>query len=204
MLDFTTNPLVALYFACENKEGEVIVLAPGTNRIKNAYSDTITILSSLHRFTAEEKEELYKLVEDVDIQLSKMPEWNADNEEIDERFNGIKIIQRLLHVIKYEKPSFTDRLKKSSLVQDLIVHPFKDNPRIIRQDGVFAIKSLSKYNGIDNMRIKDKDDNTVIFHISQTHKILKELNLMGINRASLFPDIENIARHFKSIYESVL
>ena len=50
ILDITSNPLVALYFACngdEKKEGEVIVFKLPKNEIKFYDSDTITILANV-------------------------------------------------------------------------------------------------------------------------------------------------------------
>ena len=55
LLDLTTNPLIALYFACEyqvysrsNKEtGEIIVLSIPTYPIKHYDSDTISILANI-------------------------------------------------------------------------------------------------------------------------------------------------------------
>lgn len=66
LLDLTTNPLVALYFACEEhqaygntkgKSGEVIVLKVPTVSIKHYDSDTISILSNI----AKCKEEKMKI-----------------------------------------------------------------------------------------------------------------------------------------------
>lgn len=63
LLDLTTNPLIALYFACEElqaydkvkgKDGEVIVLKTPTAAIKHYDSDTISILANLAK--CKEKE----------------------------------------------------------------------------------------------------------------------------------------------------
>ena len=63
LLDLTTNPLVALYFACEElqaydegkgKDGEVIVLKTPTVAMKDYDSDTISILANLAK--CKEKE----------------------------------------------------------------------------------------------------------------------------------------------------
>lgn len=63
LLDLTTNPLVALYFACEEhqaydkvkgKSGEVIVLKVPTLSIKHYDSDTISILSNVAKCKEEE------------------------------------------------------------------------------------------------------------------------------------------------------
>ena len=58
LLDVTTNALVALYFACENnfrEDGAVFLIRANSSQIKQFDSDTISILSSLPRFTEYEK-----------------------------------------------------------------------------------------------------------------------------------------------------
>lgn len=63
LLDLTTNPLVALYFACEElqaydnvkgKCGEVVVLKVPTLSIKHYDSDTVSILSNIAKCKEEE------------------------------------------------------------------------------------------------------------------------------------------------------
>lgn len=63
LLDLTTNPLVALYFACEElqaydkgkgKEGEVIVLKAPTESIKHYDSDTVSVLANIAKCKEEE------------------------------------------------------------------------------------------------------------------------------------------------------
>lgn len=64
LLDLTTNPLVALYFACEehqdsklnDKDGEVITLKVPTQSIKHHDSDTISVLANIAKCKAEEVE----------------------------------------------------------------------------------------------------------------------------------------------------
>lgn len=62
LLDITTNPLVALYFACSGEPDEhaptVYCIDIPFDRIKNYTSDSVTILSSLARYDKESKEHL--------------------------------------------------------------------------------------------------------------------------------------------------
>lgn len=63
LLDLTTNPFVALYFACEElqaydkvkgKEGEVMVLKAPTESIKHYDSDTVSVLANIAKCKEEE------------------------------------------------------------------------------------------------------------------------------------------------------
>ena len=56
LLDITSNPLVALYFACENhfdRDGEVVLIESEKNEERYPQSDTATILASLPVFSEE-------------------------------------------------------------------------------------------------------------------------------------------------------
>ncbi len=66
LLDVTTNALVALYFTCASnfdKDGVVYVMNVEKSAIKQFDSDAISILSSLPRFSHEEKQDILNLAE---------------------------------------------------------------------------------------------------------------------------------------------
>ena len=61
LLDLTTNPLVALFFACqpipapaENEDGKVFLFSVGENRIKHYDSDTASVLANLAKCKNDE------------------------------------------------------------------------------------------------------------------------------------------------------
>lgn len=66
LLDITSNPLIALYFACSDSPNEptVYCLDIPIRRVKNYSSDSVTILSSLARYDKYSKEEL---INDISI-----------------------------------------------------------------------------------------------------------------------------------------
>lgn len=58
LLDITSNPLIALYFACKNnpeKEGEVIIFTLSRENVKYFDSDTASCVANLARLPASEK-----------------------------------------------------------------------------------------------------------------------------------------------------
>jgi hypothetical protein len=60
LLDITQNPLVALYFACcdknNKKNGEVVVLSKYSRNVKYYDSDAVSILSNLCKLAGKEKD----------------------------------------------------------------------------------------------------------------------------------------------------
>ena len=63
LLDITSNPLIALYFACEktpDKDGEVISIKVKKTEVKFSDSDTVSCIANLARLTAGERDKIAK------------------------------------------------------------------------------------------------------------------------------------------------
>lgn len=72
LLDITSNPLVALYFACsdeaiDGKKRTVFCFDIPKSLIKNYNSDSVTILSNLARCATLEKQEIQKKVDELKL-----------------------------------------------------------------------------------------------------------------------------------------
>ena len=190
LLDVTKNPLVALYFACtenETAQGEFIVFDVETENIKYPKSDTVSILSSLPLFKKSMKDDLLK--------------WAADPAMTDFNFN--LNATRLLHEIKLEKPAFKDEIKRHDIMNCFFVQAEKKNARIIKQDGAFIICGLfsPKTNVINQYRYKEFGKVQVyIIDKDAKSEIVDQLNKMSINRAQLFPEIQDVTTHIKNKY----
>lgn len=186
LLDVTHNPLVALYFACcnnQNNIGEVIVFKPNKKDIKNYYSDTVAMLSALPLFSYDDQMNL------------------IDNLEVRQEDNDI--VERFIHEIKTEKPGFIDKIQFHDIINCFIVLPKKENDRIIKQDGAFFICGV---NATPNKKINSKRlmfENKVPFLcISNKKNILQELDLLSINKSTLFPEIDYVAEYIKEKYNN--
>lgn len=190
LLDITRNPLVALYFACESSPdsyGEIVVFSIEDRDIKYPQSDTVSILASLPAFEYEEQQRIY--------------EYASDNSLTQEDFNNR--VQRLLHEVKTEKPAFRDEIVKKDLLHSLVVLPIKNNNRILKQDGAFILCGLSKdYRHLDvnEMRYNALNGKRQVFIVGDKQKILETLNSFSINKAALFPEIDDVADYIKSKY----
>lgn len=167
LLDITTNPLVALYFACkgsENVDGAVMIFPMSNEQIKFYDSDSVCILSNIA-----------KCHED----------FNFDNDK-----------DHFVNEIKRDKPNFNgDFLEKNAINEVYCVLPKLNNNRIIRQNGAFFIFGM----GASKNEPAEFKDAPIVIKIKASSKkdILKELQMLGIDEASLFPETDKIMKQIK-------
>ncbi len=194
LLDITTNPLVALYFACKdynklnrnnNNYGYVYVFANRKNAELYNESDKALIMSCISKMEASEQNEVY------DACINKILK-DGIHAMFDSKNNGVSI-EKLYHKIKMER-DFDKRIKAFDLLKNYYYIPDRGNMRVKLQSGCFIIAGLrntqEKYNDLMNneyfARIKIKNQ----------EKILQELDRIGINEISLFPEIDKVARYY--------
>lgn len=195
LLDLTLNPLVALYFACENDDevGEVIVYSVDTGDIKYEKSDTLTIISCLPMFKYDEQQMIFE---------------NRSNFKSDSIIDDKNIVSRFMDEIHIEKPSFTLRIDEKDFCQTIFVMATRNNHRIYNQKGAFAAFGLpeNKFtndktanNPINNYRYR-KNGKKVIYYIESKikGKILKELKKIGIDKSYIYPEIDDVADDIKN------
>ena len=74
----------------------------------------------------------------------------------------------------------------------------------MKQDGSFVICGLTNEFGdsdrLDSLRCKDADGKSLVLVIKDKEKILRELDTLSINRATLFPEIDDVAEYLKGKY----
>jgi len=176
LLDITSNPLIALYFACSSngdQDGEVIVFSMDRDQIKYFDSDTASCLANLARLPKESKDAL-------------------DFSSLDVRkFNKYEAVKRLLHFIKEEKPFFEPRLQPKHLRSVICVKGKHTNSRIAFQAGAFLLF------GHDVTLDEEGSPEISVKRIAVTNKaaVLRELDQLNINESTVFPYIENSAKY---------
>lgn len=188
LLDITTNPLVALYFAaCESdgsKDGEVILFDISEEYLKYERSDTVSILSCLPLFSFAEQQRL--------LELSR-------NNELDD-FNKDESVLRLLHEIKTDKPAFVNRINPNDICKNLVVTPSMKNSRIAKQSGAFIVCGLSddiNEASLESFRYRPLKGKKLLLIIQNKQHILNELRTLDVHRATLFPEIDSVASYLK-------
>jgi hypothetical protein len=191
LLDITTNPLIALYFACNSElskpgarrgageeEGEVIIFAFRREQVKYFDSDTASCIANLARLPKSEKDQI-----------------NFGNTDI-EAFNYQLAIKRLTHFIRQEKPFFEPRIIPDHLRTIVCVKGKKSNNRISSQSGAFLLF------GLDAVLDEKGTPEIQVSRIAVANKsaILRELDLININESTVFPYIENSAKYVARKY----
>lgn len=184
LLDITSNPLVALFFACKDEkqmteDGELYRFEITEDDLKYYDSDTVSVVSNIARRP-----------HDFSIKSIKGLAKSTFNKEGE--------IQYLLHEIRSEKPHFSAVIDSKHIEKVFCVKPKLDNPRIIRQEGAFFIFGIS-----DDKTQCAKFDfiyESYIISKSEKQKILNQLEALGINESTLFPEIDHVARHLKEKY----
>lgn len=191
LLDITSNPLIALYFACQatvgrkvdesgsdDEPGEVIIFTVPRDQVKYFDSDTASCIANLARLSKGEKDQ-------IDV-------TTKDHAE----FNETIAVKRLTHFIREEKPYFESKIVAADLGKIVCVKGKRSNNRISSQSGAFLLFGLNAIldeGGTSNVRVT---------RISVTNKleILKELDVLNINESTVFPYIENSARYVAKRY----
>lgn len=181
MLDISSNPLVALFFACSGdpklikKSGEVIIFRISSDAIKYYDSDTVSCISNLSKLSYLQKN---------DINL------NQNRKD----FNKADVAKKLLHLIKEEKAFFEPNINPDDLGSIICVKAKRTNIRIKSQMGAFLLfgheTALPEggQDGIEIARIK----------ITNKRKILKQLDAININATTVYPSISETAVHLRA------
>lgn len=198
LLDITSNPLVALYFACKdyrgnNKDGNgfVYVYLVADDYLTYSDSDRVLMLTCLPVFSSSDKEKMLDMIEEnkgkeaLPILKSK-PIYPA-------------AIERLFHEITKEVPAFKREIRPQDLVTPVIVKPLLSNDRIIKQDGAFIVSGLCR-DKVEAVTSIDKMCGYTI-EVENKEEILQELDAVGINEASLFPEVDKVAGYLYEKYK---
>ena len=181
LLDITSNPLIALYFACKSahaEQGEVIIFSMDRDKVNYFDSDVASCISNLARLKKEVKDGI---------------DWDLVGDD----FNQQEPVSQLVHFIKEEKPHFESRIKPGDLKKIVCVKGKQSNDRISSQSGAFLLYGLNALMNeggtpeisVDRITVKDKP------------KIIKDLDLLNINESTVFPYIENSAKYVADKYK---
>ncbi|PAV48683.1 hypothetical protein CK486_04540 [Pseudomonas sp. HAR-UPW-AIA-41] len=198
LLDITTNPLVALFFAVESDKetdaeaGDFIVFSIPDKFVKYYDSDTVSVVANVARRPYGE------------LDVSKISRKISEGEEKKKwikRFNDHAHIQYLLHEIKDEKPYFSHAIEKDHLQSIWCVKPLLNNRRIIKQDGAFLLfgidetkKKLANY--------KKEEFEPIRFAVENKQKLREQLELLGFSRDKIYPEMDTTADYLKERYKN--
>lgn len=180
LLDISSNPLVALFFACfcskdqSELDGEVIIFQVSDARVKYYDSDTVSCLANLSNLSYEQKGA-------IDLKLDQ------------KKFNRTDVAGKLLHHVKSEKGFFEGRMQPDDLRSIVCVKAKRTNTRIRSQSGAFllfgheATLPDAGQAGIDISRVI----------VQKKGDILEQLDRINISATTVYPSIEQTAGHLR-------
>lgn len=180
LLDFTSNPLSAIFFAVENdskEDPEVLAISLNSDNVKYYDSDTVHLLANLARLQATEKDEIEEAKDDHALQNSKAG-------------------KRLFDFIAQTRPNFTNRIIRTDLNTPLVVFPKMNNERIRAQNGQFVIFGLEpELQASHGFEIKK-------YRISKdvAAAVRKSLEKLGVSASTIYPSLQMSAKGIKARY----
>lgn len=198
LLDLTTNPLVALYFACKNHGVEKYTTEDGREVEKEPYG----VIYYTDKYYPSQST-------DIEIQIvSALAGYDLEKEN-----TLFDVLDRLYHdqiIDKETKDNWLANYKEfvEIIQNNYMVMPTYTNERLRRQSGVFLLTSLFSFGKeyeveksiVSKAKGKLKEEfSNECFYISGENKetILKELDLYNINEATLFPELEHQLSYIK-------
>jgi hypothetical protein len=122
----------------------------------------------------------------------------GDDASLVKSFNEMPSVDRLVQMIRREKPYFRSEIHPLDLVKIATVTPRKLHERIKAQDGAFLLFGL--IGQANNARLDGIKVEQVDIAAASKEKILGELSVMGISEKTLFPEIERTAIQIKRRY----
>ena len=187
LMDFSTNPLIALYFAClsnKDKDGEIIILYDYLERYD---SREVLTIATMSEYQGGKVKDLVDFLADKNI-IYKIEPMTERAPELE------KVLRRLY--IPVAAPLNNERIKRQHGVLILFGICGKDNENIY-QKAAFDLKSVV---------LDDKEDGierSIIIPMEEKKQLLYELDAIGINESFLFPELEHQATYIKQKFEEV-
>ena len=199
LLDITSNPLMALYFACkefDEKVGQVVVLKIKRNKIKFYDSDTASCIANIAKLNYEYKDEIQAFFD-----MASSASERGYLVEIDKTiFNERGVIQMLLHFIREEKPYFLPVINPKDLTTVVCVRTKFNNSRISSQAGAFLLFGLNAVLSED--RTDDIEIQRIPIDAADKPRIRQQLDSLNINESTVFPHLENSAKYLAEKYKT--
>lgn len=189
LVDVTTNPLVALWFATDpspevdHQHGVVQSLFIPPDRQRYYDSDRVSCMANLANLKSTQKKELFDAVV-----LTKKTE----------DFNEKASTKLLAFYVGFEKTNFLNKIEASDLVLPVYVKPKMSNKRIIAQSGAFML--YGSRGRLGKRREPLVKSERVWIDESDKAEIREHLQLLGIHESSLFPEIDKTAKFISTQY----
>ena len=193
-LDITRNPLVALYYACEERgegegNGRFHIFAVPKALIKPFNSDTITLIANFAKLSRAQQD----VILGKETCACHSPGRNFSSLDYQ------TALRQLYQLISAEKPNFEERINPRDLYKVFVVEPQQSPERIRAQSGAFLASAFHERFERDNIqqwneRIPVYAHYGLTLQGNQKPEIMKDLRLMNISQETLFPGLDTAAK----------
>lgn len=193
LMDVTLNPLVAIYFACDEKlssgkDGKVLMFYIPKERILDPDGDRLSIICNLALLKDDDKKKIEKIL----FSNGKIVEKNK-RKYLKKR----DYYKRLLYSIQQERFFFEDKIKWKEFEKEMFIKSYKANKRIIAQSGAFITAAFWNDTIKNDTKIEE-----IIVKTGDKERLKKQLKKFDISKETMFPDIDHIAEAIKVDYEN--
>lgn len=200
LLDVTRDPLVALYFACDQRcsgDGKIHMLVTPAEIVKPHDSDAVSIVAAMSQLSHLEQE----------VALTKCPDRKSKDQQPRDHLNVdhlrpsySDVIQRLVHFVARDKPYFKNAIDPRDFFRVFVVEPRRAFTRVRAQSGAFLLSGYHKEFEADKIAENGPDipiyeHYTIDIPLSAKPKIIEQLDYAQINGVTMLPGLEPVARH---------
>ena len=178
ILDVTTNPLVALYFAChkENSKNGRVLWGHYNNMYERVYAEIVAQILFLTDFYGGNMATKKQIVD-----LLKYTSCKSQRKTCLQMFT-----KSLFFFPPYVNPRII--AQSGAFLMSALIKKWDDDTGVILN---------SEYEGVSTISNKF-ENNYVIIPAEKKDELLLELDKCGINQATLFPDLQNLTEYIKN------
>ena len=192
-LDVSSNPLVALFYACAGgprwRRGLLHIFVVPRDMVKPFTSDTVSVIANYARLP-------------FDLQKALKGDYDAN---ADSYYIYDTAMEQLHQLIQSEKPYFVQRIDPRDFYRIIIVEPQQTSERIRAQAGAFLVSAF--HERFERNEILNRHTDVPVYaHYQLTvpagskGDILNELRMLKITDETLAPGLDASAKAITEIY----
>lgn len=199
LLDVTSNPLTALYYATEPtrpaRDGVLQIFIVDREMEYPFDSDTVSLVSNFTRLSFDQQRAL--LTKTMIGESGVETRTDAGRDSSQNRYDFA--MTRLHHFVAGEKPHWENRIKPVDLFKVLLVKPASSFARLKAHEGAFLMSAY--HHDLDPFTVNDKVPGSgkyrrVALRVPHDAKqdIRNDLDIVGVNEESLKSDLGSTAK----------